>query len=100
MENGLEEAKGVPARKETVTKCQVSYNGGLIDAREAGKEKSGYIQEILTRNNLQTGDHLVVRNQERKELSMTVAQVSGGDNNGGTTLLCPVFFYRAFLFFF
>lgn len=34
------------------------YNGGLIYAGEAERERSVYIEEILNRNNMQTGEHL------------------------------------------
>lgn len=63
MKNGLDQARMVAA----VTKLQVTYNGGLIYARKAEIEKSGYIREILNRNNLQIGGYLDVENQEEKE---------------------------------
>lgn len=43
-------------------------NGGLTYAGEAERERSGYIQEILNRNNMQTGEYLgEVGSQEEEE---------------------------------
>ena len=46
-----------------------------------------------------SGEYLDVGYQESKALSMTVTHqgFSMGATNGGTILLCPVFFCRAFL---
>ena len=48
--------------------------------QKQGKERSGDIQEIVSRNNLQTGEYLDVECRERKEVSLTATQVPGGGN--------------------
>ena len=50
----------VAARKEAVVKCQVSYNGGWIDARKAWKEKK-WIHPVSV-----SGEYLDVGYQESK----------------------------------
>lgn len=69
--------------------------------QKQGKERSGDIQEIVSRNNLQTGEYLDVECRERKEVSLTATQVPGGGNkwwHHPTLHFFFFFFYRSFLF--
>lgn len=75
--------------REAITKFQVRCNGGLIYVREAGREKSGYSQEILNRHHLQTSEYLDSGIEEEKGKASLLSMFWVWVTNGVRVLLCP-----------